>query len=89
MFTRQEKKALDKKVNLWFTSEHRGSMSWNDNKWFDDYEPDYENDSAPRMCHKCWDTYSNCDCEALRLKQDLADAKKEIKALKKLLKEKK
>jgi hypothetical protein len=63
-------------------------MSFYDSKWFDDYEPDYENDSALRVCHKCWDTYSNCDCETLRLKQALDEAKREIKELKLLLRDK-
>lgn len=44
--------------------------------------------SETRVCHKCWDTFSNCDCETLRLRQELADARKEIKELRKLLKDK-
>lgn len=56
---------------------------WNDRGY------EYSDDSTSiRVCHKCWDTYSNCDCEALRLKQALDEAKKEIKELKKLLREK-
>ena len=42
----------------------------------------------PIVCHKCWDTFSNCDCESLKLKLQLEEAKREIKALKKELKEK-
>ena len=58
---------------------------WNDT---DDAYKYSDNSEPPRVCRKCWDTYSNCDCEALRLKQALDEAKKEIKELKKLLKSK-
>ncbi len=58
---------------------------WNDP---DDAYKYSDNSEPPRVCRKCWDTYSNCDCEALRLKQALDEAKKEIKELKKLLKSK-
>ena len=62
-------------------------MSWNDND--DDYTyEDSDNSPAPRVCRKCWDTYSNCDCESLRLKQALDEAKREIKELKSLLRDK-
>lgn len=58
-------------------------MAWNDND--DDYSNEDNDGISIRVCRKCWDTYSNCDCEALRLRQALNDAKKEIKELKKLL----
>ena len=39
----------------------------------------------PALCRKCWDTFTNCDCSRMRLEQELKEAKKEIKELKKLL----
>ena len=77
------RKFLTKRLTCGSLPGTEGCMSWNDN----DNDYSYE-DSQIRVCHKCWDTYSNCDCEALRLKQALDEAKKEIKDLKKLLRDK-